>query len=179
MLGMSFTTRINSCVKTASSREWSFSAVCELISSLITLWFIWWTWNRCRGFRSWHEFVRIYWNKICYRILSISGRNIPVTFLVFVWGYKAADFYLHRHNHPETLVYCQDSSALLKQAVAQFNNEHPAPLLSNDRKTFCPDMPDKNSSIDFIFGGLYFFLSFCDRDSGWVLCIERAALSVF
>lgn len=68
--------------------------------------------------------------------------------------------FLHRHNHPETLVYCQDSSALLKQAVAQFNNEHPTPLLSNDRKTLCPDMPDKNSSIDFIFGGMYISLFF-------------------
>lgn len=63
--------------------------------------------------------------------------------------------FLHRHNHPETLVYCQDSSTLLKQAVAQFNNEHPAPLLSNDQKNFCPDMPDKNASIDFIFGGMH------------------------
>jgi len=56
------------------------------------------------------------------------------------------------------MVYCQDSSILLKQAVAQFNNERPAPLLSNDRKTFCPKMPDKNASIDFIFGGM--FISF-------------------
>jgi hypothetical protein len=52
---------------------------------------------------------------------------------------------------------------LLKQAVAQFNNKLTAPLLSNDQKTFCPDMPDKNSAIDFIFGGEYVSLLFCDH----------------
>ncbi|KAF8201752.1 C5-DNA-methyltransferase [Pholiota molesta] len=61
---------------------------------------------------------------------------------------------LSRKNHPETTVYCQDSSVLLKHAVMASNNKGKAPaLLSLDGKTYCPALPAKNAQIDFIFGG--------------------------
>ena len=63
---------------------------------------------------------------------------------------------INRTNHPGTLVYCQDSSALLKHAVAVMNDEGPPPLLSKDGETMCPTMPKKNDQIDFIFGGKKF-----------------------
>ncbi|KAF8965236.1 S-adenosyl-L-methionine-dependent methyltransferase [Flammula alnicola] len=57
-------------------------------------------------------------------------------------------------NHPDTTVYCQDSSALLKHAVLAMNSkEQPPPLRSLDNKTHCPPLPDKHAQIDFIFGG--------------------------
>ena len=67
----------------------------------------------------------------------------------------STDFHFNRRNHPETIVYCQDSSALLKHAVAVMNNEEPAPLPSKDGQTLCPPMPRKVDQIDFIFGGRY------------------------
>lgn len=85
VLGKSFTTPINSCVKTASWREWNFSVVWTNFFPLI-LWLL--LVNRCWGVRNWDGFVWVCWNKICYRILSISGRNIQVTFLAFVWRCK-------------------------------------------------------------------------------------------
>jgi DNA (cytosine-5)-methyltransferase 1 len=66
------------------------------------------------------------------------------------------DVHINRWNNPETLVYCQDSSVLLKHAVAVMNDEEPAPLLSKDGQTMCPPMPKKNDQIDFIFGGREF-----------------------
>ncbi|KAF4614568.1 hypothetical protein D9613_003147 [Agrocybe pediades] len=61
----------------------------------------------------------------------------------------------YMHNQPETTVYCQDSSNLLK--LAYYSKETPqeklAPLKSNiDGKTDCPPLPGKDAGIDFIFG---------------------------
>ncbi|KAF9535246.1 S-adenosyl-L-methionine-dependent methyltransferase [Crepidotus variabilis] len=56
-------------------------------------------------------------------------------------------------NHPDTIVYCQDSSKLLKHAVDVMNNKNPDALPSKDGKTLCPPMPKKSDGIDFIFGG--------------------------
>lgn len=68
------------------------------------------------------------------------------------------DDHLNRKNHPDTVVYCQDSSILLKHAVAVMNDEDTAPLLSKDGQTLCPPMPKKTAQIDFIFGGRKFDL---------------------
>jgi DNA (cytosine-5)-methyltransferase 1 len=58
-----------------------------------------------------------------------------------------------RMNNPGVLVYNQDSSILLQQALGKDNGKNPPPLLSKDGKTHCPEMPQKGSQVDFIFGG--------------------------
>jgi hypothetical protein len=78
-----------------------------------------------------------------------------------------ANDYLNRTNNPETVVYCQDSSALLKHAVAVMNNEDPPPLLSKDGQSLCPPMPKKTDQIDFIFGGRKFRFP-------WLIRVERS-----
>ncbi|KXN86923.1 DNA (cytosine-5)-methyltransferase 1A, partial [Leucoagaricus sp. SymC.cos] len=57
-----------------------------------------------------------------------------------------------RRNHPETKVYCQDSSLLLKHAIETHQGRHIPRLLSNDGVNKCPLMP-KQDEVDFIFGG--------------------------
>lgn len=64
-----------------------------------------------------------------------------------------------RTNNPGVLVYNQDSSTLLQQALAKDNGKNPPPLLSKDGKTHCPEMPQKGCQVDFIFGGQYQILS--------------------
>ncbi|KAF9473771.1 S-adenosyl-L-methionine-dependent methyltransferase [Pholiota conissans] len=57
-------------------------------------------------------------------------------------------------NHSDTIVYCQDSSSLLKHAIIHSSNpEKTIPLLSLDGQTYCPPLPDKHAQVDFIFGG--------------------------
>ncbi|KAF9469258.1 hypothetical protein BDZ94DRAFT_1244081 [Collybia nuda] len=55
-------------------------------------------------------------------------------------------------NHPQTTVYCQDSSLLLKHAIESNEGKKPKPLLSNDGSGFCEPMPTKGS-IDIVQGG--------------------------
>lgn len=64
-----------------------------------------------------------------------------------------------RTNNPGVLVYNQDSSTLLQQALAKDSGKNPPPLLSKDGKTHCPEMPQKGCQVDFIFGGQYQLLS--------------------
>lgn len=59
----------------------------------------------------------------------------------------------YKTNNPDVLVYNQDSSTLLQQALAKDNGKNPPPLLSKDGKTHCPEMPQKGCQVDFIFGG--------------------------
>ena len=58
---------------------------------------------------------------------------------------------MNRQNHPNTIVYCQDTNALLKHVI-----DHTPPLCSLiDGKTLCPPLPDRQKEpVDFIFGGL-------------------------
>ncbi|PPR01483.1 hypothetical protein CVT26_015106 [Gymnopilus dilepis] len=57
-------------------------------------------------------------------------------------------------NHPDTKVYCQDSSNLLKYAILGKNsNGKSKPPSSNIDGTECPPLPKKTDGIDFIFGG--------------------------
>ncbi|KAF9454585.1 S-adenosyl-L-methionine-dependent methyltransferase [Macrolepiota fuliginosa MF-IS2] len=66
--------------------------------------------------------------------------------------YSLAAAKTYDRNHPQTKVYCQDSSLLLKHAIETHQGKEPPPLLSNDGKTKCPAMPNKDE-VDFIFGG--------------------------
>jgi DNA (cytosine-5)-methyltransferase 1 len=61
-----------------------------------------------------------------------------------------------RLNHPNTTVYCQDTNLLLKHAIDHHERRKPPFLLSNDGKTWCEKMPDKDG-VDFIYGGTFFF----------------------
>ncbi|KAF8643762.1 hypothetical protein AX16_008781 [Volvariella volvacea WC 439] len=58
----------------------------------------------------------------------------------------------YQHNHPETVVYCQDSNLLLRHAIDTHEGKDPQPLRSNNGKSLCPAMPPKGS-VDFIYGG--------------------------
>ncbi|KAF5357987.1 hypothetical protein D9756_001474 [Leucocoprinus leucothites] len=66
--------------------------------------------------------------------------------------YSLAAAQTYKRNHPQTKVYCQDSSLLLKHAIETHQGKNPRRLLSNDGKTKCPPMPEKDE-VDFIFGG--------------------------
>lgn len=57
-----------------------------------------------------------------------------------------------RANHPDTIVYCQDTNLLLKHAIEMHEGQDPEPLLSNDGKTYCKPMP-KKGEVDFVYGG--------------------------
>lgn len=65
---------------------------------------------------------------------------------------------INRKNHPETIVYVQDSSNLLKHAITGLNDKgQQKPLLSKlDDKTACPSLPKQKDQVDFIFGGITF-----------------------
>lgn len=67
----------------------------------------------------------------------------------------------NRTNHPNTTVYCQDSSALLKHAVLSAQNpiNPPPPLVSLDttKPSILPALPLQEKNIDFIFGGKSLF----------------------
>ncbi|KAF8077759.1 C5-DNA-methyltransferase [Lyophyllum atratum] len=58
----------------------------------------------------------------------------------------------YQANHPDTTVYCQDSSLLLKHAIDTDAGKQPEALISNDGKTRLPPMPRRNC-IDIITGG--------------------------
>lgn len=58
----------------------------------------------------------------------------------------------YQTNHPNTIVYCQDSSLLLQHAIHTHEKKRPERLRSNDGKTFCQPMPAKGE-VDIIFGG--------------------------
>ncbi|KAF8163400.1 S-adenosyl-L-methionine-dependent methyltransferase [Crassisporium funariophilum] len=58
----------------------------------------------------------------------------------------------YKRNHPETTVYCQDTSTLLKHALTRIEDKD-TPCLKGKDGTLCPSMPDKHDQIDFIFGG--------------------------
>ncbi|ESK94207.1 dna (cytosine-5)-methyltransferase -like, partial [Moniliophthora roreri MCA 2997] len=59
----------------------------------------------------------------------------------------------YRANHPDTIVYCQDSNLLLKHAIETREGKNPKPLVSNfSSKEKCKEMP-RRGDVDFIFGG--------------------------
>ncbi|EEB91983.1 hypothetical protein MPER_09571, partial [Moniliophthora perniciosa FA553] len=56
----------------------------------------------------------------------------------------------YRANHPDTIVYCQDSNLLLKHAIQTREGKNPKPLVSNfSSKEKCKEMP-RRGDVDFI-----------------------------
>lgn len=174
MLGKLFTIPINFCVKIASSQEWSFSVVWTnffphyFLAHIGSYW-----WIRCWGFRNWHESVWVCWNKICYRILSISSRNIQVTFPKFVRRYKT-DFYVG--------IITRKLWFIVKTPV-NYSNKLLHNLTTSILLLYC-QMTERLSVLVcqtkillLILYSEVCILLFGDSD--WVLRIKRAALSVF
>ncbi|TCD67280.1 hypothetical protein EIP91_000302 [Steccherinum ochraceum] len=60
----------------------------------------------------------------------------------------------HQANHPDTIVYNQDSNVLLKHAVQTFEGLSPEPLKARDsvHPKILPPMPQPEE-VDFIYGG--------------------------
>lgn len=109
-----------------------------------------WPWN-------WDGNVWLCGNWICCGIFTISSCYLPVRRLVFFRARTPSHYnhYKYRVNHPKTVVYCQDSSLLLKHAIETEGGKNPGPLPSNHTNTPCPPMPKRNE-VDFIFGGATF-----------------------
>lgn len=86
-----------------------------------------------------------------YRVFSFRGYNISVSWFT---THKVQQSKMpNRYNHPDTTVYCQDTSLLLKHAIETSEGKNPKPLPSNDYRAYCQKMPRKGE-VDMITGGM-------------------------
>lgn len=67
---------------------------------------------------------------------------------------------MFRANHPETVVYCQSSNALLKHAIDTAEGRSSSPLRCSNDDEVLPPMPQRGE-VDFIYGGKWNLLIEC------------------